>query len=337
MSEKIMHLGEDVPAGIGAVIKGWDVSEDHYRDPSTLSVVDFRAFSNACPWNCHHCFTEKSLRTLSLDEIRDVIDQLAEMGAKAINFTGEGEPTIDKNFFEILEMVQDRGMQAIVFTDGATRLGDREFVRRLYQTGASLVLKGDSLFNPDYQNSVVGDKSQRYFDRRQVAVDLLIEEGFNEVQDDGSTRMGFDMVLNKHNAHEVADTLRFCRDRNLWMMFAFYLPSGRSAAEGFKGDALSDDEKLQIIRLVQEIDKDEYGHDHPMFNNFLTMGCVELLQVCGDGRVTPCSGNEEIIGNIKDSTISELYDKVFRELPVHNPKCFDGNCIYRSNPLPLGD
>ena len=96
--EVYIGLGK-VPIGIGAVLKGWNITEEHFRNPNILSVVDFRAMTSACQWDCFHCFTEKQDKTLTLKEIKGLIDQLAEMKTKAIDFLGEGEPTLYKDFF----------------------------------------------------------------------------------------------------------------------------------------------------------------------------------------------------------------------------------------------
>src|SRR5689334_1643696 len=136
-TEKYIGIGR-VPVGIGAILKGWNIEEDHYRDPTTLPVVNFRAMTNACPFDCFHCFTDKMKRTLSLDEIKNVIDQLADMRTHAIDFVGEGEPTIDKDFFEIVEYTASKKIQPVVYTEAATRLRNKDFAKRLFDTGASV-------------------------------------------------------------------------------------------------------------------------------------------------------------------------------------------------------
>lgn len=326
--ESYIGLGK-VPVGIGAVIKGWNISEEHFRNPNVLPVVDFRAMTSACLHDCFHCFTDKLKKTLTLDEIKKVIDQLAEMKTKAIDFLGEGEPTLDKDFFEIIEYTAKKGIQPIIFTDAATKLRDRDFVRRIKESGASVCPKCDSLWNAEFQNWVVGDKTGKYFDQRNEAIKILIEEGFNKVEGDGTTRLGFDMVVCKKNMHEVEKTLRYCRENNLWVVFAFYLPSGRSGRKDFdKSLMLSKEEKRRLKEIVKKVDE-EYGFKHDVINNFLTSRCVEFMCIYGDGRVSPCPGNERIIGNIKTDSIKELRERIIEKFPCHNPKTFDGNCCYR--------
>lgn len=327
--EKYIGLGH-VPIGIGAVIKGWNITEEHFRNPDVLPVVDFRAMTNACPHNCFHCFTDKLKKTLALNEIKKIIDELAEMKTAAIDYLGEGEPTIDEDFFEIIEYTAKKGIQPIIFTDAATKLRDRDFVKRIKRSGASVCPKCDSLWNKDFQNWVVGDKTGTYFDQRNEAIKILIEEGFNKPEKDGTTRMGFDMVISRKNMHEVEKTLRYCRDNNLWIVFAPYLPSGRSGAEEFdKSLMLGREEKKVIYKKIKDIDEKEYGFKHVVINNFATMPCVEFMQIYGDGRVSPCPGNETIIGNIKDNSIKELREIIINKFPCHNPKFFDGYCLYR--------
>ena len=75
--ERYFELG-NVPIGIGAVIKGWNITEERYKNNNLFSVVNFRAMTEACPHECAHCFTDKKKRTLSFDEIKIIIDPLEE-------------------------------------------------------------------------------------------------------------------------------------------------------------------------------------------------------------------------------------------------------------------
>jgi organic radical activating enzyme len=156
----------NAPLGIGAVLKGWDITESDFRNSEKLPVIDFRGMTADCPHNCRHCFTDKSIQTLSLKEVKGIQSELAELGAHGIAYLGEGEPTLDKNFFPIIEHAASLGIQPIVFTDGATKLRDPEFAERLYATGASVCLKCDSLYDPEYQNWLVNDPTEKFFDQR---------------------------------------------------------------------------------------------------------------------------------------------------------------------------
>jgi len=328
LSEKsYIGLGR-VPVGIGAVLRGWDMTEQEFW--TYLPVVDFRAMMEACPHNCFHCFTDKNRCTLTLAQIKRVIDEVAEMKVRAIDFLGEGESTIDPFFFEIIKYTALKGIVPVVFTEAATKMRNRDFVKRVRDIGASVCPKCDSLFNAEYQNWVVGDKTGKYFVQRNEALDLLIDEGFNDVNSDGTTRLGFDMVISSRNIGEVAETLRYCRQNNIWVIFSFYLPVGRSGSKNFDQKLQPDEEaKRKMRETILTIDRDEFGFSHTIWNNFATMPCVERIQIYGDGRVSPCPGNETIIGAIQDHSIRELHQMILDRFPGHNPVCFDGHCLYR--------
>lgn len=319
-----------VPIGIGAVLKGWDITEEELRDPERLPIVDFRLMTDACPLNCLHCFTDKQKRTLTLEQIKWIIDQLAPYRPKGIDLEGEGEPTIDPYFFEVVEYIASKGIQPIVFTEAATKLRDRNFVKRLNEIGASISPKMDSFYNPSYENWITGDKTGHYFEKRNEAIRILMEEGFNEVRPDGTTRLGFDMVVSKLNLHEIPDILRFCRKNNLWIVFSLFLPVGRVLKNGFvKSLHMTEEDKNWLRETVQKIDAEEFGFKHPIYSNFGTGPCVEFIQVWGDGGISVCPGSDEKIGNILQDSVSEIRERLRAKFPKRDPHVYDGNCPFR--------
>jgi len=317
---KYFELGK-VPIGIGAVLQGWH--------GGSCSVLDFRAMTNACPHDCFHCFTDKNKKTLKLEEIKGTIDQAKDFGFEGINYLGEGEPTIDSDFFPIIEHTSYRGITPVVFTDAATKLRDKEFVERLFYSRASVCPKCDSLINANYQNWIVGDKTGRYFNERNEAIARLAEQGFNHLSGAGKTRLGFDMVITKRNVDEVGQTLRWCRDKNIWIVFSTYLPAGRSGSKSFdKSLVLSPKELTKMRETIQRVDA-SYGFNHPIYNNFGTFPCVEFMQIYGDGRVSPCPGNETIVGNVQTDSLKTLADRIRQQFPCHRLENQTGNCAYR--------
>ncbi len=66
--------------------------------------VDFNV-TNGCNLACSHCHSssgDKLPRELHIDEVKDVVTQLHEMGVLTIAFAG-GEPFIRKDILSILE------------------------------------------------------------------------------------------------------------------------------------------------------------------------------------------------------------------------------------------
>jgi MoaA/NifB/PqqE/SkfB family radical SAM enzyme len=329
--EKYQWLGK-VPIGIGAIMKGWNIKESDFIDKNQLPVIDFRAMTHNCPHNCFHCFTDKNKKTLTLKEIKSVIDQLARLKTKAIDYLGEGEPTIDPDFLEIIKYTVKKKIQPIVFTDAATMLFDKKLVKELNKLKVTIVPKMDSLYNEKYQNFVVGDKTNTYFKKRNQAIELLMKEGFNRIEKDGSTRLGFDMVICKKNKKDIPRILRWCRQNNIFIVFANYLPAGRSGRSDFNNIlALSKKELAIIKKQIIKIDKDEFNYDHTNLNinNFHTIGCMEYIQIYGDGRISPCSGCEVIIGNTRKDKIKDIVKLINTNYPRLAVNTRNGNCPFR--------
>lgn len=90
---------------------------DGYPVPPPISV-QFE-LNNECNTHCHHCkrFTWPKEGILDTDEVKDVLDQLSDVGAKTITFSG-GEPTMRPDLHEILRHAVERGMHVGVLTNG---------------------------------------------------------------------------------------------------------------------------------------------------------------------------------------------------------------------------
>jgi MoaA/NifB/PqqE/SkfB family radical SAM enzyme len=331
------------PTGLGYTMRGWNfsrvelaraVNNHHLLNPA------LELGTNVCPWNCSFCFTEDPRNTagnkrrlaneMSLDERLGLIDAVASLGTRSINIVGAGEPTIDPNFWHCLERMHKHGITPIVFTEGSLRLTRRSFVRRLYALGATVVLKVNSLWNEEYQNSVVrgnGDKVNpsvnNYTRVRNDALKLLIEEGFNRSE---PTRLAFDTIICKQNAHEIIALHEYARAHNIFVLFVGYLPSGRSA-DGLH-DALTRTEQFSIFEEIADIDRQKFGIIHRSI--FPYAGGVPCsmrgtgLFVKITGQVFDCPGELITLGNVRSEPLSEIWE---RARPISQK--FDGGCAPR--------
>lgn len=298
--------------------------------------------SNACPWNCTFCFTEdpsnklgfkrRLLGEMSIEQKLQLIDDIAALGARSINFVGAGEPTIDKDFWPMLERMQSLGIVPIVYTEATLRLRDPAFVQRLYELGATVVVKVNSLANPEYQNAIVrGDASRKparadnYFEQRAEAIQLLIETGF---ADHDPTRLAFDTIISKQNVGEVLDIHRYARQNNIFVLFINYLPSGRSSDA--LHDALTQEEQFEVFRQIAEVDRAEFGLEHDSIYPY-SGGTPCTIRGLGlyikiRGTVWDCPGELESLGDLRKESIKEIWQRAW---PI--TASFDGGCAPRDD------
>jgi len=333
----------DLPFKYGFSMKGWDFSTAELTSAMQgrrMLNPAFELASNFCPRNCEFCFTEDPRNTegakrrlkneMSLDDRLRLIDQAADLGTRSINFIGAGEPTIDPHFFTILEKMRSRGITPIVYSEGALKLTDRIFVKRLYSLGATVVLKVNTLKDEAYQNGIVAGPTGRkiphqgnYFRDRNHALELLIEEGFNNVY---PTRLAFDTIICKENANEILDIHRYARQNNIFVLFVNYLPSGRSTQ--VMHNAITRGEQFAIFEQIAEIDRQEFGIEHRAC--FPYAGGVPCtirgfgLYVKIGGTVFDCPGESQAMGNICNESLAEIWER------AHSiQQGFDGGCLPR--------
>jgi AdoMet-dependent heme synthase len=77
--------------------------------------------TNACTARCLHCSSNSAVRMpdeLKIDEVRDLIDQLADVGVVDLGISG-GEPLIRKDLLQVIVHAKRRGMSVGVGSNGA--------------------------------------------------------------------------------------------------------------------------------------------------------------------------------------------------------------------------
>lgn len=330
-----------VKTGLGYTMAGWDFNREMIAqaiEGNRMLNLSAELASNVCPWNCSFCFTEdpagpgvktKLHNEMTLAERISLIEQSAKLGNRSINFIGAGEPTIDPHFWEVVGAMQVNGITPIVYTEAALKCTDEKFVQRLYDSGCTIVMKMNSLWNEAYQNAIVaGDgirknpRSQNYFHDRARAIELLFEAGFAKAD---PTRLAFDTIICKQNKGEVLDLHRWARARNVFVLFVNYLPSGRSS-DGLH-DAISKAEQFDLFRQMAEIDVREFGLP-PHASHFPYAGGTPCtirgmgLYVKIRGEVFDCPGESEALGNVREEGgLASLWTRA-----RHIQLAFDGGC-----------
>ena len=103
--------------------------------------------TSSCNFACPHCVDSGIINTgkhLELETIKQTIDTLQEKGLLSVILIGGGEPTLHKNFEEIVRYIKGRGLQLGIVTNGsrllkvaaiADLLGDADWLRLSLDAG----------------------------------------------------------------------------------------------------------------------------------------------------------------------------------------------------------
>lgn len=194
-------------------------AEDARRKSLLMTVI---MLTGECNADCPICYTDrrKKRNELTAPEIKRVMDETYALGSRLLYIPGEGEPTLDKALFEILEHARDIGMQVIMFTNGLLLSSDdearsrwgitsEEFVHRLSKYPVYVYHKLWST-NPDLLAEMmhIDRSAYQYVDinvggrKAQIprGLDLLLRYFPRE-------RIGIEVVVERRNVHEIAQLI----------------------------------------------------------------------------------------------------------------------------------
>lgn len=105
------------PRAASAILRSWVGDEDA---PHSAMIE----ISDRCNETCVHCYQVHGQKgELSTDELREVIDQLADIGVLFLTLSG-GEPTLRRDFLDIVAHARARGFVVSLYTN-ASRIDER--------------------------------------------------------------------------------------------------------------------------------------------------------------------------------------------------------------------
>lgn len=294
--------------------------------------VVFWNITSRCNLACTHCYLRSGPRRRREDELttgeaKSLIDDLAAANVPLLLFSG-GEPLMREDFWSLAAHAQERGIPAVLSTNGT--LITPTVARRLRDAGigyAGISLDGATAATHDLFRGVVGS-----FDRSVQALKYCIDAGL---------RCGVRFTVTKRNHSELGRLIALARSIGVHRFCVYWLvPSGRG------GDAHAD---LQVgpgeVQGVIDLIYRETLRTDPAAMEFLTVDApqdgvclLEMLKAdahpaydrtyrllarmggCSAGRrvanidpsgnVYPCQFaqfREFLAGNIRDRPFSEIW------------------------------
>lgn len=336
-------------------IKGWDFSKieiDEVINSNDVILNPSIDLTNACNLNCIYCYIEEknSLRKkrkpneLTLQETFNIIDAFVHLKAKTINIVGAGEPTIDQYFYEIIDYINNKGLNTVLFTNGLKFLTDREMLPFLFERNVSVILKYNSN-NTKLQDAIVNREG--YCAKRDKVLDLLIKHNFNKPQ---ITRLGIDTIAFKGNLEELPLIHKFSRDNNIFPISANYIPTGRTEKGELQYNdsskfikesmqALSYEDSIWLLEQNKKTDKNYNIIWNDVIAYYNGGICSQILGLYVDitGNIWPCVSRSKRINNInyngllgnikKGDSIINIWSK--DQYMQNIRKNFNGGCPYK--------
>ncbi len=283
-----------------------------------------------CNFKCPYCYVasdNNNVKDLSLNELKDVIVQGKDLGARNIIILG-GEPMIYPHIVELIGFINSLGLNSHIFTNGTNI--SMETADLLFQHGVKPMLKYNSK-DKNIQNFLCGRENA--FETIQNAFNNLLEAGYSK---DGQIKLSVSSIICRQNLHELPDLWRFFKGKNILPYFEIITPGSKNTSDL----EVSSSELKKLFQEISEIDRLEFGNTWDPLPPIMGYNCSILKYSCivkSKGFVMPCVGVSIKIGDIRQKKLKDIIhdSEILHELRNHedyikepcrscdaSPKCY---------------
>ena len=306
-----------------------------------------------CNLSCKHCYArateEASGDELLTEEAKRLIDELADWGARFLVLDG-GEPLCRPDFLEIASYAAGRGLMTGVGSNGT--LIDRAMAEKMKEAGVQSVAISVDSVRGEVHDAFRGKKGAFY---QAMAGALACKEAGLPFQ--------FGMVIRKETLAEVPEMLKLAVDSGADTAELFDLVEAGRAKEECRGEALSPEERKQVMAglaqaqvdcpiiirvpacpmypLVLQERKIVPRHFPPELLvriPYYGRGCAAgmpsgYIKICPNGDVYPCMLLQINLGNIREKSLREIWNEspVLKQLRSRELKGKCGECRHKNS------
>ena len=250
---------------------------------------------NPCDHDCWYCaYHDENLQLGNLMEYKDrlprekmmeIIDDLAEMGVKAVTFSGGGEPLIYPHIAEALNKLGESGIKLATLTNGSHLHEDIAAAFPRYGTWIRV--------------SIDGWDAESYAKIRNVKLtefDLVLNNMRNFANLDSSCVLGINYVIDNQNYGHVLEFSKLMKDigvNHLKIMGVIVSNDGKQSNEYH--DKIKESVKEQIAQAKGLEDENftiiDHYHEFPerFDKEYDTCPSMQFLTIIGaDSKVYSC-------------------------------------------------
>ncbi len=317
-------------------------------------IIVFWEVTRACLLACKHCRAKAQTKPhpneLKLEECYDLIDQIRRLRSMLI-VTG-GDPLMRKDLFDILEYAE--GMRVAIAFSG-TKLATEEKLKRMKDLGISRIAVSIDGSNPEIHDHFRGKTGT-------FEMSMKILDAAREIE--LSTQIN--TTVTNHNMFDLPRIMRICLDKgvDMWDVF-FVVPTGRAKPElmpsardfedvlcwlydvskrtglNVKSSAACHFRRIRLMRdsgsysipngrTYYELLKGLEGFEGEGSSEFKgIMGITDgrgMLFVSHVGDIYPSGFLPLKAGNVRESSLIEIYNKSKIFLDLRDPDNLKGKC-----------
>ena len=274
-----------------------------YQWRSLPEIVNL-AITDKCACDCEYCSfrsMEKEKETLDLNQWKDVIDQIQELGASTLSLTG-GEPLENPDILEIVDYINKDFSQVIMFTSGYLL---EKYAKDLKKRGLNSVII--SLNSAD---SAIHDKSKRSPGLFEKTI-----KGIKAAQK-AKLLVGLAAVVHREDLEtdHIQNIIELAKELKVNQVIFFdTIPTGY-----YRDDSSVIWNKEETDKLIEICSDYHSKKNYPgvlpysFINSSRSIGCYGgtiYFYVSPYGEICPCDFCSFSVGNIKDEPLHVLWDR----------------------------
>ena len=260
-----------------------------------------------CNERCIHCYLPNSRKdkgdSLSLDEIKNIIDQLCELEIIKLTISG-GEALLHRNVKEAIEYAAGKGIE-IALLSNFTLLSSEllECMKKVGNITAQVSLYG---VTEDVHDSITGKKGSCRLTKQ--AIERLKANGIGVV---------ITTIVMKDNHHDIANVMRYAKALGIKLQLDYIMIAKSDFDRSNLENRMSPEETESFFRTVLANDK-EYGlgllkkYNHTVGSDADGILCDVGINGCciaSNGEVHLCPGWQDLIlGNMRNDNLFDIWN-----------------------------
>ena len=257
-------------------------------------------FSRACNFRCAYCYQPDRTAAageMSVGEIKDVLLQAGELGARKIIILG-GEPSIYPHLVEMLRFLGAHAFEVEIFTNGSGVTPALAAI--MAEERVRVVVKMNSR-NQSVQDRLAGKKGA--FGIIDTAFRNLRQAGYPS----STLFLAASTVICRQNIGELPELWRWLREGGIEPYFEVLTPQA-NALENTWLDVGAEELRGLFYQLAA-IDREQFDRiwepQPPLIGNRCMRHQVSCV-VNADGQVMPCVGVTIPLGSIREQRLADI-------------------------------
>lgn len=275
-----------------------------------------------CNLKCYMCFTQPEIEReiqegmnggeLSIPEWMDVIKQGFSFGVERIWIAGGGEPLLKEGVLDLMAYVKRLGLRGMLITNGV--LAGEGFRKTVVDSGwEQVVFSIDAADKKTYERIRGRDFYERICKNLKALTDLRCERGLKKL------RVSIYTVVLPENIKSLREIIGFAGESGVdKVTFGNAFPESRDAVldmtykeeKSFYRDALDFAEKIGV-----KTNLDIFLRKRETLSRLSCTKPWTQMGVRYDGRVEPCALSKEIVGDVRENSLREIWGSMeYRDL-----------------------